>query len=163
MAAALSCLALAACGSSGRGHAVRVAQAIKFSDCMRSHGLTNFPDPTSGGGGIRIQITPGSGLSPSSPTFRSAQAACQKLLPGGGPGNGPPSAQVEAQALATSKCMRSHGVSDFPDPTTTAPAPSGNYGAVMGHNGVYLALPSSIDPNAPAFKRAASACHFGGP
>jgi hypothetical protein len=63
------------------------AQALKFSECMRSHGLADFPDPVfhaGGGGGISISIKAGSGsdLSPSSPAFQAAQQACQKELPG---------------------------------------------------------------------------------
>jgi hypothetical protein len=60
--------------------------ALKFSACMRSHGLKDFPDPTfsAGGGGIQLKIggRPGSDLNPSSPLFQKAQAACQSILPG---------------------------------------------------------------------------------
>jgi len=80
--------------TSGLGHGPSPAQiaqaqeqALKFSQCMRSHGLADFPDPvfhSGGGGGISISIKagPGSDLTPNSPTFQAAQTACQKLLPG---------------------------------------------------------------------------------
>lgn len=59
------------------------AGALKFSECMRKHGVKTFPDPkfsTSGGGiGIRIGGSKGS-LDPSSPTFQAAQKACGHLL-----------------------------------------------------------------------------------
>jgi hypothetical protein len=58
-------------------------QALKFSQCMRSHGVPKFPDPQIGNGRIGIRITPGSGLDPSSPQFKRAQQACQNLI--GGP------------------------------------------------------------------------------
>jgi hypothetical protein len=58
-------------------------QALKFSACMRAHGLPNFPDPTAAHGGVVVNLH-GSGLSPDSPQFRAAQQACRKLLPGGG-------------------------------------------------------------------------------
>lgn len=79
------------------------AQALKYSQCMRSHGIADFPDPSFQGGGIRISIRagPGSDLNPNSPQFQAAQQACQKLLPGrpggartfssGGSGRGGPS------------------------------------------------------------------------
>ena len=54
-------------------------QMLAFSACMRSHGIKDFPDPS--GGGLRIQVHPGSDLDPSNPTFRNAQTACQKYLP----------------------------------------------------------------------------------
>jgi hypothetical protein len=80
--------------TSGVGHGPTPAQvaqaqgqALKFSQCMRAHGLADFPDPVfhaGGGGGISISIKAGQGsdLSPSSPAFQSAQTVCQKLLPG---------------------------------------------------------------------------------
>ena len=64
--------------------------ALAFSACMRSHGLPDFPDPTfsSGGGGIgiRAHMSAGSDLNPQSPTFQSAQRACQGHLPFKGAG-----------------------------------------------------------------------------
>jgi hypothetical protein len=77
--------------TSGIGHgpspaqiAQAQAQALKFSQCMRSHGVADFPDPVFGGGGISISIKagPGSDLNPNSPTFQAAQQACQNILPG---------------------------------------------------------------------------------
>jgi hypothetical protein len=63
------------------------AAALKFSQCMRSHGVADFPDPTFGSGGaVRISIGgPGkssSGLDPNSPIFQKAQQTCGSLLPG---------------------------------------------------------------------------------
>jgi hypothetical protein len=66
---------------------------VKFSQCMRQHGV-NLPDPTTNGPGegffIRRRVGPG-GPNPRSPAFQAAQKACQSLLPqrrGGGPGLG---------------------------------------------------------------------------
>jgi hypothetical protein len=59
------------------------AQALKFSACMRAHGVRNFPDPKFEGGGLsRLTIDKNSGIDPRSPVFQAAQKACQKLLPG---------------------------------------------------------------------------------
>jgi hypothetical protein len=58
------------------------AAALKFSACMRSHGVPTFPDPQFGNGNIRIHIGPGSGIDPQSPQFQAAQKACQGDLPG---------------------------------------------------------------------------------
>ena len=38
--------------------------ALKFSACMRSHGVRNFPDPQTSGGGISLMLKRGSGLDP---------------------------------------------------------------------------------------------------
>ncbi|MDP9255366.1 MAG: hypothetical protein M3Q31_02245 [Actinomycetota bacterium] len=67
-------------------------QALKFSACMRSHGVPNFPDPKFSGGMTQISIdAKNGGIDPGSPIFQSAQKTCQKLMPGrpGGPGGGP--------------------------------------------------------------------------
>jgi hypothetical protein len=160
--AVLGCgLALAACGGSssksGTGDAAPShARFLAFSQCMRAHGLPNFPDPSAQGG---IQITAGSGLNPFSPAFRSAQSACRKLLPGGGPG-GKPSPQAKAQMLAISVCMRAHGITGFPDPTTTPPSGPGGFSQVIGRDGVFLTVPKTINVNSPAYQRAANVCHF---
>jgi hypothetical protein len=161
----LACgLVIAACSSSNndpKNIARGYSQALAFSRCMRAHGVPNFPDPVSSGGGIRISIGTNSGLSPSSPAFQSAQTACKHLLPGGGPGSGRPSPQARAEMLRESECMRAHGISGFPDPTTTPPSNPSDYSAVVGRNGVWLAVPNSIDPQSPAFRQAAAACNFG--
>jgi hypothetical protein len=59
-----------------------LAQALRFSACMRSHGLPDFPDPKSSGGGFGLTISKSSGIDPSSPAFETAQKACGKESPG---------------------------------------------------------------------------------
>jgi hypothetical protein len=60
---------------------------------------------------------------PNAPAFKSAQKACQGILPGPSGVNPAEQAQQqhvrEQEFLAFAKCMRSHKVSDFPDPTST--------------------------------------------
>lgn len=169
LTAVATSLVVAACGSSsnssdppGKPSAALYQATLAFSRCMRSHGVTNFPDPTPGKG-ISLRITPNSGISPFSPTFKAAQASCHKLLPGGGPVSGKPTAQDKEQMLQISQCMRQHGISDFPDPTTSPPSDPRNFGAVIGRNGVFLELPNTINVQSPAFKQAATACKFQGP
>ncbi len=58
-------------------------QALKFSACMRAHGVPSFPDPTAERGGISLSL--GGSVNPGSPQFRAAQQACRSLMPGGGP------------------------------------------------------------------------------
>jgi hypothetical protein len=61
------------------------AQALKFSVCMRAHGVPKFPDPVVSGAGIQLTIKQGSGIEPNSPQFQAAQKTCQSLMPAGGP------------------------------------------------------------------------------
>jgi hypothetical protein len=157
-------LAIAACGTSrsdsaGTGSSGR-ADFLAFSQCMRAHGVTNFPDPSAGGG---IHLPASSNINPFSPSFRTARAHCAKLLPGGGPPQGV-SEQQKEQLVRTSECMRAHGVTGFPDPTSTPPASPQEYSVMEGIGGVegglFLLVPKSIDINSPAFKQAAKACRF---
>jgi hypothetical protein len=59
--------------------AQQLAQTVRFVNCMRKHGVPNFPDPTPQGtfqGGA-------SPIDPHSPQFRSALTTCRVLLPAG--------------------------------------------------------------------------------
>jgi hypothetical protein len=158
--ALVSALLLAACGSSSKPSGSGGASAgIKFADCMRSHGVQNFPDPGGGGG---IQIPDGSGINPQSPAFQSAQNACRKLLPGGGPGRGQASEARKVELVKLAECMRAHGLTTFPDPSTSPPSlpPSGG-GIAFGTPGAFLSVPRTM-MQSPAFKRAAAVCGFPG-
>jgi hypothetical protein len=137
---------------------------LKYAGCMRSSGVPGFPDPSASGG---FEIRAGSGVDPSSPAFRQAQAKCRRLVPGGlGPTPGAtthPSAPWLAHMVGVAQCMRRHGVSGFPDPRTSVPAnpfPAGATGMVSDIEGVILVFPGTLDTQSPLFTRAASACGF---
>jgi hypothetical protein len=130
---------------------------LVYAKCIRSHGVPNFPDPNASGG-----FSFGAGVNPQSPAFKSAQAACQKLI-GGLPSPGStthPSAEALAQMLKISRCMRRHGISDFPDPTTSMPSSMSSFEYVSDRDGVILAFPRGFDDQSPQFTRAAGACGF---
>jgi hypothetical protein len=95
-----------------------------------------------------------------SPAFQSAVHACQRLLPKGRPGPEASSPQAQARMLGVSACMRKHGISGFPDPTTSLPPNSAGNSAILGNGGYFLAIPKSIDTRSPAFERAATACNL---
>ena len=81
--------------------------------------------------------------------------------PRGLPGPGStthPSAATMAHWGAVALCMRGHGVSGFPDPTTSFPT-FRFMGVVSDRDGAILAVPSST-MNSPAFTRTAIACGF---
>ena len=153
------CIALSACGSTGQPSgpgtgATNVTAGdptrdLEFSRCMRAHGVSNFPDPTANG----LQIGPG--IDAKSPAFRSAQQACTQFLPNKGVPPATP-AKYRSAALAFSRCMRSHGVSGFPDPALTSPRNAGRILALRGM--VFVIDSSNIDPKSPAFRQAAAAC-----
>jgi hypothetical protein len=112
--------------------------ALKFSQCMRAHGVTDFPDP-SRTGAVPVPVNPNG-------RFNAAQKACQQYAP---PGPSPAQqAQAALQALALAVCMRTHGLPNFPDPTI---GPDGainrNYGA------------AGVDPYSAAFQAAIKHCN----
>lgn len=92
-----------------------LAEALAYSQCIRSHGVSNFPDPVQtpdGGYGYRTK-----GIDPNSGTFQAALQACKALpSPWSSAGQQLSSAQQQAW-LNWAQCIRTHGEPDFPDPT----------------------------------------------
>lgn len=89
---------------------------VAYAKCMREHGVSDFPDPEQdSGGGVKL-VVPKS-VDQSSPTFKSAQSACQDLLYQGDTGDGAGSRAFDATKVAAwAKCIREHGLPNFPDP-----------------------------------------------
>ena len=147
LVAALAAAALltAACGggsrtagSSGAGQG-RLAQALAFAHCMRSHGAPDYPDPNSSG---VFMVNPSNNSRFQAP--QSTRAACAHLLPN--KGTTLTTAQQAAQqrrALAFDACMRRHGFPDFPDGW------SGNVGQLIS---------AGIDPHSPRLNAAMNKC-----
>jgi hypothetical protein len=126
-------------GASAKPNANKAqAQALAFSQCMRSHGVPKFPDPTINGNAIGIGIGMNS-LGVSQSVMQAAMQACRKLIPGGGPPANSP--QDIAADVKFAQCMRSHGEPGFPDPNG---------------NGVFVL--NGIDPSSSAFQAAQKAC-----
>jgi hypothetical protein len=120
---------IGACGSGGPAqtaagtgdHATANAQkGVKFAECMRSHGVGNFPDP-SGTGKLTIDaVANGSSLNTNTPAFKQAISACKDLEPAGFMGT-KRSSQQQSAALRFAQCIRANGVKDFPDPLPNGP------------------------------------------
>ncbi len=114
---------------------------VSFAHCMRSHGVPNYPDPTSSGL-IKESLQQ---LGVSSSRFQSASSDCNHLLPNGGSGPSPQQVQqVRALSLQFSQCVRSHGVPNFPDPGSDGRIPDP---ATQG-----------INQGSPKFEAANQAC-----
>ena len=132
---------------SGGSTAAKYKAALTYVDCMRSHGVSNFPDPTSDGQ-INVQFASGgkdgapvsSGIDRMSPQYLSADQTCRPLLPGGVP-TPAQNQQALAKVLKFAECMRLHGVSNFPDPTNA---------------GVVHLI--GVDQNSPQYQGAQKAC-----
>jgi hypothetical protein len=139
---------LTAAASTGASSAIATAtpDAMKYAQCMRAHGVPDFPDPVDGGFHIN-NTNPNSDLDPSSPQFVAADSACKALSPEGRAAGGTVDPQLQAQALAYSACMRSHGVPSYPDPVF-----------VGGSIRETVRAGSGADPTSPLFIAAQNAC-----
>jgi hypothetical protein len=89
-------------------------RAVKFAACMRENGYPDFPDPKASGefASFGISVTP--------EVWVNALRACKELQP---PGSFNPhmSPEVLSAARKFAKCIRAHGVKDFPDPVQDEP------------------------------------------
>jgi hypothetical protein len=92
---------------------------------MRSHGVPNWPDPNSNGQFPKRQLEH---LGVSNTRLQAAQSTCGHLLPNGGSGPTPAQlAQNWSDELKFARCMRRHGVPNWPDPTRYSPHPERPY------------------------------------
>ena len=107
-------------GSTGNNAATTHEQGIKFAECMRKNGVSEFPDPDASGTFTIEQIANGSSLDTDSAAFKQAMTACKDLEPSGFTGN-KRSPEHQAAALKFAQCIRDNGVKDFPDPAPDAP------------------------------------------
>ena len=143
-------LAAAGCGDSsssnpgahgaGKAHSTGSVRLVQFANCMRSHGLASFPDPTPEGTFVLPKGMTGT------PQFQSADQACRSLAPAGSLSGQGPTAQELSKALKFAKCMQKHGVPNFPDP-----APNGHFQGFSGGG-------TPVDLTTPQAKSAMSAC-----
>jgi hypothetical protein len=107
-------------GSAGNNSAANARQAVRFAECMRTNGVSDFPDPDASGKLTIDGLANGSSLDVNAPAFKQAMSACQDLEPTGFRGT-KRSSQEQQAALKFAKCMRENGVPDFPDPTPNGP------------------------------------------
>jgi hypothetical protein len=136
--------AAAATGSAGQDGSAD-QQGIAHSQCMRSHGVPGFPDPSAQG---YVQLGSADQVNPNSPQFQEALQICAKLAPVGGPATESHFDQIMTSMLKFAACMRAHGITNFPDPVP------------YGNGGVELLVPNGngLDQNSPQYTRADSIC-----
>jgi hypothetical protein len=172
-AAVLATLAAACSGSpsSGGSGASPSAEgstsspsAVAFSACMRSHGVPNFPDPDPGQpAGDAPKVDPRQ-LGVSNSQFQTAERACQELLPYNDEvlsadslrqceltGDCPRALVQQAltQLRNFAQCMHSHGVPNWPDPTTDS----------QGRPGFAISISKDgFDPHSPQIRTKAGEC-----
>jgi hypothetical protein len=124
-------------GSLGRSN---LQIAISYANCMRAHGAPNWPDPNSQGQFLKTKTNSADFQAPA-----SAYEACLHLLPNGGQLTTAQQQIISPLMLKFAGCMRSHGITDFPDPTVNA-------------RGVTI-NPHGLDTSSAQFHAAQQACH----
>jgi hypothetical protein len=133
---------------------------VAFSACMRSH-VPNYPDPDSNG---NLPKADAQRLGVGSSQLQAAQQACQHLLPNNGgalsaatlqqcelAGDCPQTLVQQAltQLRNFAQCMRSHGVPNWPDPTTDS----------QGRPGFVISISKDgFDPHSPQIRTKADEC-----
>jgi len=117
---------------------------VKFSVCMRSHGVTEFPNPTIGSNGLP-SFGPTLNVNGGAPVYNAADQACKHDLPDIGPHTPAEKAAANRAALKYAICMRSNGLPDFPDPD--------GQGLIQINHATGVLVSSS-----PQFQKAAEAC-----
>jgi hypothetical protein len=100
-------------GAAGHKQATDRDKAVKFAECMRENGVSDFPDPDASGEFVY-------GVSVSPAVFKQAVDACKDLQP---PGtlSAKRSPEQQKEGLTFAQCIREHGVKDFPDPVNGEP------------------------------------------
>ena len=146
-------------GSPAAAGSATSSSAVAYSHCMRSHGVPNFPDPSSSG---LVPKADPQELGVSSSQLQAAQRACQHLYPTNGGAIRASLMQCEEtgdcpQAMVQrvmngmrmlTRCMRSHGVPNWPDPTVDS----------EGRPGFNLLHVNGFDPSSPQIDHKLQEC-----
>ena len=137
-------IVIAGCGGGSPTAATKAQHTLTaYSRCMRSHGVTDFPDPTSGQGIPKDKIPVWNTKLP------AASKACVHLMPTSGLGPQVTAQQTQskmADVIAFARCVRRHGFARFPDPTST------------GQITHQMLANAGINLHQPAVQQAADAC-----
>jgi hypothetical protein len=120
---------LAGCGGSHSATTASASSALRLAQCMRSHGVPNFPDPTVGGGGPGFSVaqSPGSlslnlnGLEFGGPVFTAAEQACKLFGPASGSAQIPESGDWRCSGL-TGACAPTRWTSRIRSSQAARPA-----------------------------------------
>jgi hypothetical protein len=141
--------AISGCSPSGcsspAASASAEAIAVKFSGCMRSHGVTEFPGPTIGSNGLP-SFGPTLNVDGGAPVYNAADQACKKdSLSSLAPQTRAAKAKANHAALKYAVCVRSNGVPDFPDPN--------GQGRIQINHATGV-----LESSSPQFQKAQTAC-----
>jgi hypothetical protein len=100
-------------GTAGAKQLTARDKAVKFAECIRAHGVTDFPDPDA-----KNDFQYGVSVTPT--VWKRATTACKDLQP---PGtlSSKRTPKEQSASLRFAQCVRDNGVKDFPDPVNGEP------------------------------------------
>ena len=100
-------------GTGGNKKPTARDKAVKFAECIRAHGVRDFPDPDA-----KNDFQYGVSVTPA--VWKQATTACKDLQP---PGtlSGKRTPKQQSASLRFAQCVRDNGVKDFPDPVNGEP------------------------------------------
>jgi hypothetical protein len=127
----------AASGGGGGGGSPPMQAQLAYAKCMRAHGVPDFPDPDSNGNGFTGE--------PTGSQVTAADHVCHHLLNAGAPLSPAQWQHYLGQLVQYARCMRAHGLPDFPDPHTTG-------------GGTGVTFSGNIARNSPQYQSANQAC-----
>ncbi|MDX6585300.1 MAG: hypothetical protein QOI10_4484 [Solirubrobacterales bacterium] len=100
-------------GTGGNKNATDQDKAVKFAECIREHGVPDFPDANAKG-----DFEYGVSVSPA--VWKNAVDACKALQPPGSLSS-KRTPKEQSASLKFAQCIRENGVKDFPDPINGEP------------------------------------------
>lgn len=117
------------------------------AQCIREHGVPNFPDPVVSAGQLTV---PGFDEGAAPPGADAAVAACRSIverLPPSALGEGEdrPGPEDVTQLIKFAQCIREHGIPDWPDPKADGSFP-------------IIGTPLEREGKSPRMQRATEAC-----
>jgi len=142
--ASVARLSAAATPSSSPAASAAGTGALAFAHCMRAHGLPKFPDPNGSGVFDKSKLQQ---MGYSTSQLRAVQdGPCSSVLPTASP---TPiqtiSVQQQQDYLTAAACMRSHGITNFPDPT-------------FSNGSVTFVAPPGLETTSAEFTQAQDTC-----
>lgn len=122
---AAAAISLGACGAQHARSAGGTNQHVltvlrQLASCVRANGMPNFPDPVIGRNGVAV--FPDSAPRIPAATDRSCRSIAARI-PASYTSTTPVSASDFQKLLALARCIRSHGLHDWPDPNALGEFP----------------------------------------
>jgi hypothetical protein len=169
LAAALAGTALLAAACSGSATqtdtfapGATYAQTLAFAKCMRANGVPNFPNPDRQGNfnNANPQVQ---ALDNGDSSQRNVLFVCRSVLPNAGTGltltqMQQISEQNVRDSVQAAKCMRRHGITNFPDPVASNPYQNSG----VNWQPVISAIQAgSLSTSTPSYEAAFMACNGG--